>query len=276
MPRDGVPSGGGPRGAGGPAPLRPPPDLCGRHGKDGAHGVVELPQAGKAGREGDVVEGHLGGLDQQAGGLGALGPRQIERSSAELIEQHSPQVARAVSEPPGEAFDAFAVDDAVGDQAHGAPGGVGAQVPLRRAGHRVGAAAQAGAKAGALGGRRRGEEAHVFALRRARGAARPAVDAGRRDAHEEPAVEARVVALHGAVAGVGIGQHDGDCTRRAEGRLAGIGRPERDGAYAAETRQSKPPRGGTITVSQEPTRRAQAPAAHDVDHKGKAHYDDLH
>ena len=71
-------------------PVRPrsraaPPAQLGRGGGvDLADGVVELPDAGEPGGEGDVGEGQVGGLDQHPGGLGAPGPGQGERAGAEL------------------------------------------------------------------------------------------------------------------------------------------------------------------------------------------------
>ena len=87
---------------------------------------------------------------------------------------------------------AVAVHHAVGDQPHRAAHQVGAPIPFGRARRGVRAAALARPEAGRLGRRRRRVEAHVLALRRAGRAARPAVDAGRGDAREHPAVEARV------------------------------------------------------------------------------------
>jgi hypothetical protein len=113
-----------------PPPPRPPPDLGRRQGKDRPHGVVELPQAGKAGREGDVVEGHGGRFDQQPCRLGALGPGEVERPRPELLREQAAQVTGAVGEPPRQPRDAFAVDHAVGDEAHGPSGHVGPQIPL--------------------------------------------------------------------------------------------------------------------------------------------------
>ena len=63
----------------------------------------------------------------------------------------------------GEPADAVAVHGAVGDQAHRAPGDVGAAVPGGRAGRGVRVAALAGAEALFLRGRRGPEEADVAA-----------------------------------------------------------------------------------------------------------------
>ena len=46
--------------------------------------VVELPDAGEPGGEGDVGERQSGGLDQQPGGLGPLGAGQGEGPGADL------------------------------------------------------------------------------------------------------------------------------------------------------------------------------------------------
>ena len=85
----------------------------------------------KAGREGDVVERQGGRLDQQARGLGPLGSRKVERARPELLDEQAAQVPGAVGESASEAFDALAIDHAVGDEPHGAAGHVGSQVPLR-------------------------------------------------------------------------------------------------------------------------------------------------
>ena len=107
---------------------------------------------GKPAANATSVNGSVGRLDQQAGGLGALGAGERERAGAELGDELAVQVALAEAEPPREAGDALALDHAVADQPHRAADRVGAQVPLRRAGRGVGAAALAGAEAGALGG----------------------------------------------------------------------------------------------------------------------------
>ena len=133
-------------------------------------------------------------------------------------------VPLGVAEPPREPGDALAVDDAVGDQPHRAPDEVAAPVPLRRAGRRVGAAALARAEPGRLRSRGGAVEADVLALRRPRGAARPAVDPGRGDGAVDPAVEARVGRLDGLPEPVGIDDHRSTLPRRTAAALAEIGR----------------------------------------------------
>ena len=73
-------------------------------------------------------------------------------------------MARAVAEPLGEALDAVALDDAVGDQPHRPAGGVRGQVPLGRPGGGAGQAPLAGAVAGGLRGGRGAVEGHVARL----------------------------------------------------------------------------------------------------------------
>src|SRR5688572_30043264 len=70
-----------------------------------------------------------------------------------------------------------------------------------------GPAAQAGPETGAFRLGRMAEEAAVLALRGPHPADRPAIDAGRGDAGEEAAVEARVAGFQGQVAGVGLQAH---------------------------------------------------------------------
>ena len=68
-------------------PLRPAPAARSGRGEDLPHGVVERADAGEAGGEGDVGHRQVGGLDQQPGGLGALGAGERERARAELGER---------------------------------------------------------------------------------------------------------------------------------------------------------------------------------------------
>ena len=92
--------------------------IAGRRGVHLAHRVVELADAAEPGGEGDVGHAKSAGLDQGPGGLGALRPRQRQRSGAELVGEQPIEVADAVAEPVREAGHAFTVDDAVGDQPH--------------------------------------------------------------------------------------------------------------------------------------------------------------
>ena len=90
------------------------------------------------------------------------------------------------------------------------------QPDSRPARARAGSAGRAGSRRLGAGGV--AEEAAVAPQRRAHPAHRPAVDAGRGDADEQPAVEARVVGLERQVGGVGIEGHAADYGQRAAGR----------------------------------------------------------
>jgi hypothetical protein len=57
-----------------------------------AERVVELPDAAETGGEGDVGHGEVGRLDEQARGLCALGPRESERTDAELAHEQAVQL----------------------------------------------------------------------------------------------------------------------------------------------------------------------------------------
>ena len=100
-------------------------------GEDGAHGVVELPDAREAGRERDLGQLEVGRLDEGAGGVRALRAGQCLGAGADLGDEQAVQLALAVAEPGGEAGHSLAVDRAVADQAHRPGDGVGADVPLR-------------------------------------------------------------------------------------------------------------------------------------------------
>jgi len=142
------------------APPRPT-ELAGRRGEDGPHGFVELADAGEAGGEGNLRDGQAGRLQQQPRGVGPPGARQGERPRAELGYEEAVQVALGVAQAAGEAGDALAVHDAVGDQAHRPASDVGPHVPLGGAGNRVGQATLARAEAGVLGGPGGRVEAHM-------------------------------------------------------------------------------------------------------------------
>ena len=81
-------------------------------------------------RKGGIGEGHGRRLDQEPGRVGALGARECNRTGANLLGEESPKMAFAEAQSLGEPGDAFAVDGAVCDQAHGARDAVGAPVPI--------------------------------------------------------------------------------------------------------------------------------------------------
>lgn len=167
---------------------------------DLADGVVELPDAGEPGGEGDVRGGQRRGLQQHPGRVRALRPGQCERSGTERGDQVPLHLPLAVAESAGQPADALAVDHPVVDQAHRPPDDIRAHVPLGRARDRVRPTAPAGPEAGCLRGRRRGVEPRVLPLRRGGRAARPAVDPGAGHGREEHPVEAGVAAAHRLVA----------------------------------------------------------------------------
>ena len=101
-------------------------------------------------RERDVGDRQVGGLEQHARGLRALGAGQRERPGADLGDQRAVHLPLGVAEPPRQAGHAVAIDDAVADQAQRPADEIAAHVPLRRAGRGVRTAPLAGAVAGAL------------------------------------------------------------------------------------------------------------------------------
>jgi hypothetical protein len=185
--------------------------------------VVELPHAAEPGGERDLREAQVGGLDQDPGGLRPLGPGQRQRSGAEFGGEHPVQVPLGVAEPARQPRHALAVDHAVTDQPHRTAHHVGADVPLRRAGSGVRAAAAAGPEAGPL--RRGGARVEGDVLRLGCGgrAGRPAVDAGGSDGRVEPAVEPLVAAVHRPVAALEIQFHAVESAPAASRWLAGFG-----------------------------------------------------
>ena len=181
---------------------RPPPctQLERRHPEHLAHRLVELTDAREAGRERHVGGREVGAHQEQARRVSPMRAGEGERAGAELRGEDAAEVTRRVAETPGQARHALALDDAVGDEAHGATRGVAAQIPRRRAGRRLRETALAGPVAGLVRGRRGGVERDVGGLGRPCRAARPAVDPGRAHRRHELPVEARVAGFDHAVA----------------------------------------------------------------------------
>jgi hypothetical protein len=167
---------------------------------DLAHGVVELAHAGEPGRERHVGHPERRRLDQQPRRVRPVRPGERQRPRPEFRGEHPVELALRITQSSGEPADAVALDDAVGDEPHRPGGEVGAQVPVRRAGHGVGQAAPAGPVAALLRGPRGGQELDVRPLRGDGRAGRPAVDAGGAHGGDEVPVEARVAGGDGAVA----------------------------------------------------------------------------
>ena len=183
------------------------PELCGRAAVDGEQRVVELPDASEARAGGELAERQLGGLDQRARGLGALRPRERDRAGTELCRKDPVQLALREVEPRGEAANTVAVDRAIGDQPHRAPGHPGPPVPHRGSRRGVRVAALARPEALLLRGGHGPEETDVAAVRGPRRAARAAVHVCRGDTDDEEAVIARVAALHQPVAALEVVDH---------------------------------------------------------------------
>ena len=199
---------GGGRSGGGLDAGRGPSAEVGRSpGEDRADRLVELPDAREAGTQGDLCDREVGRLEENAGSLGALGPGEREGAGPDLGHQDAVELTLGVAEPAGETGDPVAVDCAVEDQADRPGGDVRPTEPFGRSGRGVRPAPQARPEPGLLGGGGREVEADVLGLGSLRRAARPAVDAGRRDGGEEPPVEAGVPATDRPVTVVEIGEH---------------------------------------------------------------------
>ena len=214
-----------------------------RVGEDLANGVVALPDAGEARRERNVGNRQIRRLEQDPGRLAALGARQRERTTAHLCRDQAVELARAVAQPLGQPLDAFAVDDPVADQAHGACDDVRSVVPFGRTGCGVGPAAQTGPEPRLLRGGRRGVEPHVLPLGGARRTTGPAVDPRRRHAAEEPPVEAGILALGRLVAAIRVLDHGDSLTRGSHRywRESDIAVPGAGAARSKDPRRRKGP-----------------------------------
>ena len=183
-----------------------------RHPEHLAHRVVELSHAREARREGDVGGGHVGAHEEHARRVRAVRSTEREGTGAELGGEEPREVTRRVAEAAREARHALTFDDAVGDQTHRPAGHVAPQVPLRRARRGLGEAALARAESRLVRRRRRGVEGHVRLLRRARRAARAAIDARGPHGGDELPVEATIAGPDDAIPLVE--GHHGDARRR--------------------------------------------------------------
>ena len=168
---------------------------------------VELAHALKARREGHLDDRDTRRLEQDPRRLSALRTREREWPGADDGNELAVDMALAVAEAASEPADAIAVDDAVGNQAHGPPDEIGATVPIGRARGGVGTAALTGAKARSLRSRGGWEEANVLPFGCSRGTAGTTVDAGCAHTAEDPSVEAGILGLDGLPDALGINQH---------------------------------------------------------------------
>ena len=178
-----------------------------------ANRVVELAHAPEPGRERDVGERQLGRLDEHARGLRALGAGQRERTGADLggelrVRWRSlnraggrARARRSRSTTPSPISRIARPTTSAPPFHSGDPG--------TRPGRQRRQARKPPVAAAAVGKKRT-----FAALRRQRRAERPAVDAGRRDGRDEPAVEPRVAALHRPVAPVEVLDHRAIVTPR--------------------------------------------------------------
>ena len=168
--------------------------------------LVEAPHAAEPRRQGDLGHRQAGVVDQllREQHASRLGDRH--RRGAEVLHEQASELARADAESLGERIDAglVAVERAVGDQREAARHRVRRAAPGAEVGCGLGPAAQAGPEARLLGSGGGGVEPAVLEPGGTRRADRPAIDPGRGDAHEEPAVEALVACLERAVAGCRI------------------------------------------------------------------------
>ena len=128
-----------------------------------------------------------------------LSPLFCNWRSADVLREQAIQVARAQTDARRERLDGNIVECAVLNQAKRATHDCGSPEPRRRAGRRLGTAAQARPKARLHRRRRRRVIPHVLLLRARRGAHRSAIHAGCRHGDEELAVEARIATEASAI-----------------------------------------------------------------------------
>jgi hypothetical protein len=131
--------------------------------------------------------------EQPLGEQEPLRLRVFDRRDAELRVEDPPQVAARHAHARRQMLDAALVEHAVLDQVDGALREPRDRVDARIAGRELRPAAQARPIAFDFGSGGAREEVAILAARQAHRAHRPAIDARRRHADEESAVEARIV-----------------------------------------------------------------------------------
>ena len=191
------------RGAAGAAQLRRlEPHLLGEDG-------IEAAQALEAAGQRHFGDGQVGVGEQLLGLQQALRGEVVDRADAVRLREDAAQVALGDAQPARELGHAHGGADAhrVVDHAGRVLRQHVRRIHQAQARRQFRAAAQAGPEAGLFGRGGVRVEAAVLAPRRAHPAHRAAVDACRRDAHEEAAVEARVMRGEGLPGGVGIEFH---------------------------------------------------------------------
>ncbi len=200
---DAQPAAAGRRRACGAAQLgRLEPHLLGEHG-------VEAAQALEAAGERDLGDGQVGVGQQLLGLQQPLRRQVVDRADPVRLGEDAPQVALGDAQPAGEIGHAHGSADAHGmiDHARRVLREHVRRIHQAQARRELRTAAQARPEAGLFGRGGVGIEAAVLTPRRAHPAHRTAVDARRRDAHEEAAVEAGVVRGEGLPGDVGIEFH---------------------------------------------------------------------
>jgi hypothetical protein len=179
------------------------PERAGRAAKQVAENLVEAAHAAEARGQRHLGHRQAGVVQQLLGEQHAPRLGDGDGRGAEMVLEQPPELAATDAQPLGQYLDIgiAAVERTLGDQGQGAVYRVGGAAPEGEVGRDLGPAAQAGPEARLLRRSGRGEEAAVLELGRARGADRPAIDAGRGAADEDVAVEASIVALESAVVG---------------------------------------------------------------------------
>ena len=145
-----------------------------------------------------------------------------------LLEQPS-KVPRRDTDTLRERLDAGGVECTVANQPHRTRHNRRRPKPGRRAGRRLGSAAETRAESGRFRGGRGPKIAHVLVVRCACRTDRPAVNLRRRHGDEETSVEARVARAARAVADAAIQLHASELSASRRVRLVRNGREQASG-----------------------------------------------
>ena len=185
---------------------------------------VEPAQAREPARQRHVDHAHPCVGEQALGEQQALRLRELDWRHPELFPERAPQMTIAHPEAGRQTLDSPALDEEpILDHARGPRRQRTHGVDAGVAGRQLRAAAQA--RPEALGFRQRGrrEEPAAIATRHAGRTHGPAVDARRRHADEETAVEAGIARAQGLVAAVVVEHHEGHYAIVRRGVLAVFG-----------------------------------------------------
>ena len=171
------------------------------------HERVESPEARKTARHCHIGDRKACIGEQPFCQKKPVGLSEPDRRSTEFSPEDPPQMPVRHTQPISQSGEPQPIQDAVFDEARGPVGKPSVRLDARITRCKLGTASEAWPETGRFGRRRTREKRAILTLRRFHGADGPAVDAGRRHAGKEAAVEPRVTGEQSLIAYVRIKFH---------------------------------------------------------------------